>query len=63
VLPDDVHDIDVLFDAIEITGHQAKYRARLALPRFSARYRWPQPEGMKIEAYVSSAYRSVMPAT
>jgi hypothetical protein len=28
-----------------------------------SRYKWLQPDGMKIEAKVSSAYRSVMPAT
>ena len=26
-------------------------------------YKWLQPDGMKIDAYVSRAYRSVMPAT
>ena len=30
---------------------------------FGRCYKWLQPDGMKIEAYVSSAYLSVIPAT
>src|SRR5216117_1451800 len=32
-LADQLDDVDVLFDGVEISGHQAKYRARLALQR------------------------------
>src|SRR5438552_5880377 len=44
-------------------GHIARRVPRENCWRARRRYRWLQPDGMKIDAYVSSAYRSVIPAT
>jgi len=44
-------------EACSVRGHG------FSLCESCASYKWLQPDGIKIEAYVSRAYRSVIPAT